>query len=429
MPYSPSMEKRTRVIIIGGGFGGLNAAKALRNTNVSILLIDKTNHHLFQPLLYQVATAALSPGNIAMPIREILKGQENITVIMGEVTRIDKSNQTVSISHGDIYHFDYLIAAPGARHSYFGHEEWESFAPGLKSLSDAIDIRESVLLAFERAERSPSSAEVEKLLRFVIIGGGPTGVEMAGAIAEIAYKTLFLNFRKIKPELSKIYLLEGSTRLLNDFSEKLSTVARNDLEKMGVKVLTNTFVTNISEKGVYIGETLIPTCNVIWAAGNQASHLLKTLEIPLDKAGRAFVGKDLAIPEFANIFIIGDAALTLDSEGKALPGIAPVAIQQGMYVAKVIGRSTPEGRRYPFQYHDKGTMATIGKAKAVAMIGKYQFSGFMAWLTWCLIHIFYLVSFPNRILVMLQWIFWYITGKRSVRLIKKNIDENADEAL
>ncbi len=421
------MEKRPQVIIIGGGFGGLNAAQALKSSDVDIILIDRTNHHLFQPLLYQVATAALSPGNIAMPIREILRWQKNATVIMGEVTTIDKSQNTVIISHGEYFNFDYLIVAPGARHSYFGHEEWEVYAPGLKSLSDAIDIRENVLLAFERAERSDSPIEVENLLRFVIIGGGPTGVEMAGAIAEIAQKTLFQNFRKIKPEQSKIYLLEGGSRLLGGFPEELSKIARDNLENMGVKVLTNTFVTDITDKGVHIGETLIATSNVIWAAGNQASPLLKTLNSPLDEVGRVFVEVDLTIPRYPNIFIIGDAAHSIDKQGKLLPGIAPVAIQQGIYVAKIIKEGIPAEKREPFRYHDKGTMATIGKAKAVAVIGDHKISGFFAWLAWCLIHIFYLVSFPNRMLVMLQWFFWYVTEKRYSRLIKRPIYENGDE--
>ncbi len=421
------MENREKVIIIGGGFGGLNVAKALKKSDVDILLVDKTNHHLFQPLLYQVATAALSPGNIAMPIREILKKQKNATVIMGDAARIDKSQNKVFISHGDAFRFDYLIVAAGARHSYFGHDDWEHFAPGLKSLSDAIDIREKVLLAFERAERSDSPREVENLLRFVIIGGGPTGVEMAGAIAEIARKTLFQNFRKIKPEFSQIYLLEGGPRLLNGFPEALSEIARQNLEKMGVNVLTDTQVTDISDKGVFIGNALIPTNNVVWAAGNQASPLLKTLNAPLDKSGRAIVESDLTVPGHPNIFIIGDSACAKDKNGEPFPAIAPVAIQQGIYVAKVIDRKIPKTRREPFKYHDKGMIATIGTAKAVAVVGRYKFSGFTAWVAWSLIHIFYLINFPNRIFVMLQWILWYITGKRYSRLIKRPIYENGDE--
>lgn len=420
------MEEKPKVIIIGGGFGGINAAKALRRSEVDVLLIDKANHHLFQPLLYQVATAALSPGNIAMPIREILCNQDNTTVIMGEVTTIDKVNKKVILANGDTFPFDYLIVAPGARHSYFGHDEWEPFAPGLKSLSDAIQIRENVLLAFERAERSHSPEEVEKLLRFVIIGGGPTGIEMAGAVAEIAHKTLFKNFRKIKPDHSEILLFEGAPRILRAYPESLSEIAQRNLEEMGVKITTHTHVTNITKDGVYIGDEFLPTTNVIWAAGNQAAPVLKTLDVPLDRGGRAIVGKDLTVEDHPEIFVIGDAASAKDSKDQSLPGIAPVAIQQGIYAAKVIDQKMPQREREAFVYFDKGTMATIGRAKAVATIGKYEFSGLLAWLSWCFIHIFYLISFPNRIIVMIQWFFWYLTGERYVRLIKRPIfeDEN-----
>lgn len=416
--------KKKQVIIIGGGFGGINAAKSLKNANVDILLIDRTNHHLFQPLLYQVASAALSPGNIAMPIREILRKQKNISVIMGDVSAIHKEKMCVEMKNGERFSFDFLIVAVGARHSYFGNDHWEHFAPGLKSLSDALTVRENILLAFERAERSHSKEEIKKELRFVIIGGGPTGVEMAGSVAEIAHKTLFDNFRHIAPEHSEILVIEGSPRLLHAFPEELSKKAQKDLEGMGVKVTTGVHVTNITKDGVYIGEKFIPTSNVIWAAGNQASPLLKTLNVPTDRAGRVIVEPDLTIPDHPEIFIIGDAALALNEKKQSLPGIAPVAIQQGRYAAKVIKK----GKRTPFHYFDKGTMATIGKAKAVATIGKYRFSGFLAWLSWCFIHVFYLVSFPKRIFVMTQWFFWYLTGNRSVRIIKRPIFEDTDHS-
>lgn len=409
--------QRKQAIIIGGGFGGLTAAIALKKAPVDLTLIDRTNHHLFQPLLYQVATAALSPGNIAMPIREILYKQENTTVIMGEVLSIDKHNRQIELHTGERLPYDYLIVAVGARHSYFGNPQWEPFAPGLKSLNDAITIRENILLAFERAERSSDPQEIAKELRFVIVGGGPTGVEMAGSVAEIAHKTLFHNFRRITPDHSEILVIEGSPRLLHTYPEELSEIARQDLENMGVKVRTQTHVTNITKDGVYIKDEFISTSNVIWAAGNQASPLLKTLEVPLDRAGRVQVEADLSIPGNPEIFVIGDAALSLNGEGNPLPGIAPVAIQQGKYVAKVI----ENGNRSPFRYHDKGLMATIGTSKAVAFIWKRCFSGFFAWLAWGFIHIFYLISFPNRILVMTQWMLLYISGNRHVRLIKKSI--------
>jgi NADH dehydrogenase len=423
-PPQPIPSLKEKVIIVGGGFGGINAAKRLKKGDFDILLIDKSNHHLFQPLLYQVATAALSPGNIAMPIREILRDQENTTVIMGEVERIDKKNKQIHLKHGDSYTYDYLILAPGARHSYFGHDEWEAYAPGLKSLSDAVDIREHLLLSFEKAEISHSPEEIKKLLRFVVIGGGPTGVEMAGSIAEIALKTLFKNFRNIKPEHSEIILIEGGKRVLQSYPEDLSKIAKKDLEAYGIKVLTDSIVTNITKQGVYIGDTFIPTANVIWAAGNQASAMLKMLETPVDRSGRVIVDTDLSVPGNPEIFVIGDAALKFNSKNEPLPGIAPVAIQEGVYVANILLKKTKFEDRLPFIYHDKGTMATIGKAKAVAVIGKLKFSGLLAWLTWCFIHIFYLISFPNRLIVMTQWFFWYISGARHARLIKKSIYED-----
>lgn len=414
---------RPKVIIIGGGFGGINAAQKLKNANVDVTLVDRTNHHLFQPLLYQVATAALSPGNIAMPIREILRKQSNATVIMGEVKSIDKMHKKIELCNGETLPFDYLIVATGARHSYFGNDQWEPIAPGLKSLDDAITVRENILLAFERAERSHDPDEIASELRFVIVGGGPTGVEMAGSIAEIAHKTLFHNFRHIAPEHSEILIIEGSPCLLHAFPEELSKKAHEDLEKMGVNIRTHTHVTNITDEGVYIKDEFIPTKNVIWAAGNQASPLLKSLDIPLDRAGRAIVRPDMSIPDHPEIFVIGDSAFATNEEGAPLPGIAPVAIQQGQYVAKVIRT----GKHPRFHYRDKGVMATIGTAKAVAAIGKRCFTGFFAWLAWSFIHIFYLISFPNRLIVMTQWMMMYLGGSRHVRLIKKPIFEHKDK--
>lgn len=412
----------TKVVIIGGGFGGINLAKGLKKAKMDVLVIDKTNHHLFQPLLYEVATAALSPGEIATPIREVLRHQENTSVIMGEVISIDKKARTLTLGNGDLIHYDYLVIATGARHSYFGNDKWEQFAPGLKTLTDALQIREKILISFEKAERTDHISEAEKYLNFVIIGGGPTGVEMAGAIAEIARKSMFKNFRRIRPEKSKIYLVEALPHILPTYPKKLGLRAERDLEKMGVKVLTGKKVTDINEEGVQIEGEFIPCQNVIWAAGNQASAVLKTLDVPLDRAGRAIVGPDLTVPGHPELFVIGDAAHALGKEGKPLPGIAPTAIQEAKYVAKIIHNKIPQEKRKPFKYFDKGSMATIGKWKAVLMVGKLQMAGFLAWLAWCFIHIVYLIGFRNRFGVMVEWFYCLVTGQRGVRLIHRSID-------
>lgn len=413
-----------KVVIIGGGFGGLNAAKSLKNAKLDVLLIDKMNHHLFQPLLYEVATAALSPGDIATPLREILRNQKNTTVLMGEVIKIDKKNKQLTISNNDVIGYDYLVIAIGARHSYFGHDDWEPFAPGLKTINDALKIREQVLISFEKAERLDSIAEAAKFLNFVVIGGGPTGVEMAGAIAEIANKTMFKNFRRIRPEESKIYLIEALSQILPMYPDKLALSATKALEEMGVKVLTGKKVIGIHEGGVQIEGMFIESMNVIWAAGNQVSPMLKTLEVPLDRAGRVIVGSDLSIPDHPEIFVIGDAASLAGKEGKPLPGVAPVAMQEGKYVAQIIKKQIPKDQREPFAYFDKGSMATIGKAKAIAMFGKLQLTGFFAWIMWAFVHIMFLIGFRNRLGVMLEWGAMMITGERGVRLITHPIDKN-----
>jgi NADH:ubiquinone reductase (H+-translocating) len=414
--------KQPKVIIVGGGFGGLNAAITLKKAPVEVLMIDKANHHLFQPLLYQVATAALSPGNIATPLREILAKQKNATVLLADISSINKENKEVVAANGDTFSYDYLILAPGARHSYFGRAEWETLAPGLKTLSDAVTIREKILLSYERAERCTDPAEAEKFMRFVVVGGGPTGVEMAGAIAEMAHHTLVGNFRNIKPETSKIYLVEGMDHVLPSFPKSLSEKALKDLEILGVDVLLNTLVTQITDEGVFMGDKFIETPNVIWAAGNEVSSLLKTLDVPLDKCHRVIVNPDLSIPGHPEIFVIGDAAFCCDKEGKPLPGIAPVAIQQGRYVAKLI-KNLPEQNRKPFVYFNKGLMATIGKNKAIATVGKLKMSGHLAWMAWCFIHILYLITFSNRVLVMIQWFFLYISNQRRIRLITSSVEE------
>lgn len=408
-----------KVIIIGGGFGGLNVAQSLASTHFNILLIDRTNHHVFQPLLYQVATAALSVDNIASPIREILKNQTNAEVLMMQVERIDKIEQKIYTTNGENFTYDFLVIATGAQHSYFGHDEWERYAPGLKTIADALRIQQQILLAFEKAERCENPEEAQHYLRFAIIGAGPTGVEMAGSIAEFAHRTLFKNFRHINPSTSKIFLIEGASQVLPSFPPHLAEKAYNDLKKLGVEILLNRFVTGVTANGITMGETFLATPNIIWAAGNQASSLLETLHTPLDKQGRVIVKPDLTIPEYPNIFVIGDAARYDNPQGEPLPAIAPVAIQQGRYVAKILKRNTPPPQRPPFVYFDKGTIATIGRGKAVAFIRKLQFSGFFAWLVWCFIHIFYLISFRYRLLVMIQWIFLYFLGQRQSRVIVK----------
>ncbi|MBS0625773.1 MAG: NAD(P)/FAD-dependent oxidoreductase [Verrucomicrobia bacterium] len=407
----------TKVVILGGGFGGINAAKALGNSKLDVWMIDRTNHHLFQPLLYQVASAALSPGDIAVPIREILSPYENITVIMGEAVKIDKENKIVVLRNGDHVGFEYLILALGANHSYFGNDQWEKFAPGLKTLNDALQIRERILISFEKAERCDSISEAKKYLNFVIIGGGPTGVEMAGAIAEIAYETMLRNFRRIDVTKTKIYLVEGSPHILPVYPERLSEKAKGYLERSGINVITGKRVTDVTSEGVMVENTFIPAHNIIWAAGNQASPVLKTLGTPLDRQGRAIVEADLSLPGNPDIFVIGDAACAMDQKGKPLPGLAPVAVQQGRYVAMLLRKRIPKNERPPFRYFDKGTMATIGKTKAIGMFNKIQFSGFFAWLAWCFVHILYLIGFRNRFTVLFQWLFSYFTSRRGARLI------------
>lgn len=412
-----------KIVIIGGGFAGLQAAKALSKAKADILLIDKHNYHLFQPLLYQVATGALSSSNIAIPIRQILRKQKNVSVIMNDVVAIDKERKNIQLFTGELISYDYLIVAIGAVTSYFGHENWHKHAPGLKNLEDAAYISEKILLSFELADQSESKEEAKKHLRFVLIGGGPTGVEMAGAIAEIALGTMTENFSKISPQDSEIYLIEGADHILPSFPIKLGMRAKKDLENMGVKVLTNTFATNITDDGVYLGDQFIASKNILWTAGNVASPLLKTLNVSMTKDGRVIVESDLSVRGFSNIFVVGDAAAFMTDNGNYLPGLAPVAIQQGRYVGYNIAKNVPKEERKPFKYRDKGSMATIGKAEAVVQIGKLSFSGILAWLTWSFVHIAYLITFRNRFLVMTQWIFLYLTNVRNSLIIPRSIKE------
>lgn len=413
---------RRKIIIIGGGFGGLTVAKSLKNSKHDILLIDKTNHHLFQPLLYQVATAALSPADIAAPIREILNKQKNVKVIMGEVTDINLDLKKVYMSNLT-FDYDYLIIAVGSRHSYFGNDEWEKYAPGLKTINDALYIREKMLLSFEKAELLSDKKEIEKLLTFVIVGGGPTGVELAGAISEIAKRTMLKDFRNINPANTKIILVEASDRILPAFDPDLSMKAKHSLEKLGVKILLDSKVKLINEHGVQINSDFIETYNVLWAAGNKVqplveklNHAFKADRVQKDKSGRVIVEKDCSIKNYPDVFVIGDAALFIDN-GRPLPGIAPVAIQQGKYVANIIKKNISKEQREPFKYFDKGIMATVGKVRAVAQIWKIKVNGLLAWLIWSFVHILYLIGFRNRYRVMAEWIWLYITNRNGIRLI------------
>ena len=417
-----------KVIIIGGGFGGLAAAKELAKYSFDITIIDKTNHHLFQPLLYQVAAAALSPGDIANPIRSILRNNKNVQVVMAEVTSVDKVNRKV-IFNGSSLSFDYLVIATGSRHSYFGKDEWEKYAPGLKTLNDALKIRENVLLSLEAAERIDDPVLREKYLNFVIVGGGPTGVELAGAIAEIVNKNFINDFKNTNAQMTKVYLIEAMSGLLQAFPQKLSARALDDLRDLKVEVLLNKRVTDINENGVQIGDEFINTKNIIWAAGNHASPLLKTLDIELDNSGRGLVNPDLSIKGNPDIFIVGDAAAFKDTKEKFLPELAPVAMQQGKYVAQIIYKGLYGNARKRFKYRDRGAMATIGKGKSVAVIKGLKLSGLIAWFTWSFIHIMYLINFRNRIRVMAEWIWYFITNRPGIRLIVKKSNKDLNSWL
>ena len=406
-----------RVVIIGGGFGGLEAAKALRKAGVRITLLDRQNHHLFQPLLYQVAAAALSPADIAEPLRHILRNQENAEVILTEAKSIDVANKQVVTADGPV-EYDCLIVAAGARHSYFGRDDWEKFAPGLKSLDDALNIRQRMLMAFEIAEKTQDDAEREAAMTFVIVGGGPTGVEMAGAIAEIARVTLIKDFRHIDSSQARVFLIESGPEVLQAFSGDLPASGLRQLAGLGVDVRLNKKVESISEDGVTLaGGEKIAAKTVVWAAGNAASPLGTSLGVPLDRQGRVIVKEDCSIPGHPEVFVIGDQAHFAMGEGRPLPGLSPVAMQQGRHVARNIMallRGQPTAR---FEYHDKGIMATIGRNRAVAEMGSIRISGFVAWLAWLFIHIIFLVGFRNRLAVLFNWAYAYITYGRGARLI------------
>ncbi|HET8622004.1 MAG TPA: NAD(P)/FAD-dependent oxidoreductase [Gemmatimonadales bacterium] len=424
------VDSRPRIVIVGGGFAGLYAAKGLKQSAAQVTVVDRRNHHLFQPMLYQVATAALNPSDISNPIRSILRSQRNTEVLLGDVVSVDRGAREVLLSDGVSLPYDYLIVATGARHSYFGRDEWEPTAPGLKSLDDAVTIRNRVLLAFEEAERETLPERRQAFLTFVVVGGGPTGVELAGALAEIRNFALQRDFRQINPRDATVMLIEAGPRILSTYPPSLSERAVTELRRLGVEVRVNTMVTEVREWSVQAGEWSIPTHTVLWAAGNVASPLLKTLGTPLDRQGRAIVGPDCTIPGHPEIFVLGDAAHFARGDG-TLPGVCPVAIQMGQYAARVINaevahraaRPPVDGTRVeppprpPFNYWDKGQLAVIGRGHAVADLGRLRFGGLFAWLAWIFVHIFFLIGFRNRVLVLIQWAYSYVTYRRGARII------------
>jgi NADH dehydrogenase len=411
------MRAMKSVVIVGGGFAGLNAAKALNKlADVQVTLIDRRNHHLFQPLLYQVAMAGLSPADIATPIRSLLAGQQNARVLQGEVNGLDLANHRVQTSFGEVA-FDYLILACGSRHSYFGHNEWEQFAPGLKTIEQATEIRRRVLLAFEKAERSADKAERKRELTFVVVGGGPTGVELAGAIGEMTRFTLVRDFRNIDASLARIILVEAGPRILPMFSTEQAGKATRYLESLGVQVWVNSAVTTVDAEGVQVGDERIDAATVLWAAGVEASSLGKLTGAETDRSGRVAVQSDLSLAGHPNVFVAGDMAAAKSEEGKPLPGTAPVALQQGQYLGKLIREELRGNPRQPFHFVDKGQMATIGRSRAIVEVGKWHLAGRFAWLLWLVVHIYYLTGFRNRLFVVMQWAWSYLTFRRGARLI------------
>jgi NADH dehydrogenase len=412
------------VVIIGGGFGGIAAARAFRRAPMRLTLVDRRNHHLFQPLLYQVATAALNPSDIASPIRRILRRQRNASVILGEASSIDTRRRIVQLLDGEVA-YDYLIVATGATHSYFGHDEWLEPAPGLKTLEDAVEIRRRVLVAYEAAEREVDAAEVATWMTFVIIGAGPTGVEMAGALAEISQRVLERDFRKIDPGKARIILIEAGPRVLPAMSAESSASARRQLERLGVEVITNSPVTAVDDRGVVHGGVRLDSRTVIWAAGVAASPLGKALgattEAKLDRAGRVIVNQDLSVPGADCVFVIGDLA-SIQSDGKLVPGLSPAAMQEGRHAANNVVRQMRGEPTIPFRYRDKGTLATIGKAAAVADIAGMHLSGLVAWLMWLFVHIFFLIGFRNRFIVIVEWAWTYVRNDRGARLITGDVE-------
>ncbi|MGK2856375.1 MAG: NAD(P)/FAD-dependent oxidoreductase [Thermoanaerobaculia bacterium] len=419
------MTSLPRIVIIGGGFAGLYAAKRLRSEPVEVTLVDRRNHHVFQPLLYQVATAALNPSDIAAPIRAILRKQRNTRVILGDVVAIDRQRRVVAMTDGELP-YDYLVVATGATHSYFGNDHWETFAPGLKSIEDALEIRKRVLLAYEAAEKETDSAARDALLTFVVVGGGPTGAELAGALAEIGRHAMERDFRSIDPTSVRVVLVEGIDRVLSSFHESLSKSAEAQLKKIGVEVRTNSRVTAIDATGVALGSERILARTVLWGAGVLASPVSKMLDVPLDKAGRVLVEPDLSIPGSPEVFVAGDLA-HFEQDGKLVPGVAPAAMQEGGHAAaNLLSRMRGEPTA-PFRYRDKGSMATIGRAAAIAEFSSLKLSGLPAWLAWLFVHILFLIGFRNRLLVMIQWAWAYLTFQRGARLITGEVKYGRQE--
>ncbi len=407
------------IVIVGGGFGGLYAARALRRSRARVTVLDRHNYHLFQPLLYQVASAALSPGDIASPIRWILRRQPNVEVLLADVRRVDTARRTLVLADGEMP-YDFLILATGATHAYFGHDEWRVVAPGLKTLEDALEIRRRVLLAYERAERETDAARRQALLTFVVIGGGPTGVELAGALAEISRQSLARDFRHFDPGSARIVLVEGGPTLLAAFPDSLRAAAHKDLERLGVEIRTSTMVTGVAKGRVETAGHSIDAATVIWAAGVAASPLGTTLGVPTDRVGRVLVQPDLTIPGHPEIFVVGDLASLTGANGKPLPGVAQVAIQMGRHAAKNIARTIDGQPHLPFAYKDLGNMATIGRASAVADFGWLRLHGWIAWLAWLFVHIMNLIGFRNRVVVLVQWAWAYFAYQRAIRLITEH---------
>jgi NADH:quinone reductase (non-electrogenic) len=429
MAMEKTQNSNPRVVIVGGGFGGLSAARGLAGQPVDVILIDRNNHHLFQPLLYQVATAGLSPADIASPIRGILRGQRNARVMLAEVTGVDVARKEV-IADVRRVPYDYLVLATGARHAYFGHSNWAQFAPGLKTIDDATYLRRRILLAFERAENECDLEERQRLMTFVVIGGGPTGVEMAGAIAELAKRVLASDFRTIDPRCARIILVEAAPRVLTPFAPSVSETARRALEKLGVEVRPGAAVTDCSCAAVHLGGELIPTRTIIWAAGVMASPAGRWLGVETDHAGRVKVRADLSVPGHSNIFVIGDTAAAADADGAPLPGVAPVAKQQGQYVARALAARLRGRTVQAFRYRDFGSLATIGRSRAVAQYGRLRLSGFVAWVLWSVAHVYFLIGFRSRFVVALNWAWSYITFQRGSRLITglSDYSENSRQA-
>ncbi len=426
---SLAQRGRPHVVIIGCGFGGLYAARALRSAPVTVTVVDRTNHHLFQPLLYQVATATLSPADIAQPIRFLLRKQRNTSVILDEVVGVDPDGRVVHLMEGGALSYDYLIVAAGARHSYFGNDEWEATAPGLKTLDDALEIRRRFLIAFEKAEQCAVAAERQAWLTFIVVGGGPTGVELAGIMPDIARRGMRDEFRNADPADIRVVLLEGGPRVLPAFSERSSARAHADLEALGVDVRVGAMVTGIDANGVRVGDEFLAARTVFWGAGNAASPLARSLGVPLDKAGRVRVNADLTAPGYAELLVVGDLAAVEQENGELVPGVAPAAMQEGRWAARNIIRAVRGREMRPFRYHNKGDLATIGRERAVAEFGRLKFGGRLAWLLWLFIHIMYLAGFRNRAIVLMEWAYAYVTYRRGARIIRSSEAKDASTTV